>query len=106
MWWEDKQLRRLRDMLNNVVRWLDAVYRQGEKIMATQAEIAAELKAINTKLGKIGAETKSLLTKIEELTEVIANGPVSAELQEAVDALKAQADTVDELVEDLPPPVV
>ena len=69
--------------------------------MATQAELTAQVAAVNTQLAKIGTETTSLLIKIDELTEIIANGPpVSPELEAAVTALTAQAKVVDDLVPD------
>jgi len=73
-----------------------------EKIMATQQELAAQVTAANGKLTKIGAETGTLLAKIEELKQAIANAPtVTPELQAAVDALSAQAQIVDDLVPDV-----
>ena len=76
--------------------------------MATQAELTAQVNTLTAKVEKIGTETRSLLTKIDELTEVInTGGEVTPELQGAVDALSAQADVVDQLVPDAPeePPV-
>lgn len=71
--------------------------------MATQAEIVVQLNATSAKLDKIGTETQSLLTKIQELLAIIANLPdASPELVAAADALRIKADTVDALVEDLP----
>lgn len=72
--------------------------------MATQAELVAQVKSINDKLVKIGTETSTLLTKITDLTTIITNGPVTPELQAAVDALTTQAQVVDDLVPDAPVP--
>lgn len=83
---------------------LDRLISQQETIMADQAEIVVQIQEIQNKLTKIGTETTSLLTKIDELTAIIAAGPVSPELQQAVDNLKAQAQVVDDLVVDAPPP--
>lgn len=78
-------------------------------IMAkTQQELTQEVKDLTLKVNKVGTETRKLLTKIEELTDAIANGgPVAPELQAAVDDLKIQVNVVDELVPDAPaePPV-
>ena len=72
-----------------------------EKIMASQAELAVQIAAVTEKVAKIGTETRSLLTKIDELKAVIAAGAeVSPALQASVDALSAQASVVDGLVED------
>lgn len=74
-----------------------------EKIMATQAELAAQLRDLGTELGKIGGETTTLLQKISDLEAQIANlDNVTPELQAAFDAVKQQAQTVDDLVPDAP----
>lgn len=74
-----------------------------EKIMATQAELITQINNINQQLTKVGQETSTLLTKIDELKQVIAAGPVSPELQAAVDALAHQAQVIDDLVPDTVP---
>ena len=81
---------------------LDRLISQQETIMADQAEIVVQIQQIQNKLTKIGTETTSLLTKIAELTAIIAAGPVSPELQQAVNDLTAQAQVVDDLVADAP----
>ena len=76
-------------------------------IMASQAELAAQLKANTEQAAKIGAETQTLLDKIRDLLEQLANqSGVTPELQAAADALKAQLQVVDDLVPDAvtPPP--
>lgn len=73
------------------------------KIMASQAELAAQVTAATEKLTKIGVETSTLITKVSDLEAIIAaGGDVSPELQAAVDALVAQAKVVDDLVPDAP----
>lgn len=72
--------------------------------MATQAELVVQVKAATDKLTKIGTETSTLLQKITDLTTIITNGPVTPEMQAAVDALTAQAQVVDDLVPDAPTP--
>lgn len=102
------------------------------KIMATEAEIIAQLneaneqlKAANTKienttviLVKVGTETDALKARITALEEQIAKGNVSPELVAAFEALKATATaqsdaitslqsaatTVDDKVPDAPTP--
>ncbi len=74
-----------------------------EFIMATQAETAAAIDTVTAKLNKIGGETQSLLAKITELTDALANaGNTDPLVQTAVDSLTAQAGVVDDLVTDLP----
>ncbi len=86
-------------------RRLDRIEQTLNKIMATQAELAAQLNDLGAELGKIGAETQSLLDKIEELGKIIAaGGDVTPELQAAFDAVKAQAQAVDDKVPDAPAP--
>lgn len=76
------------------------------KIMATQQESAAQVTALTAEVTKIGTETRSLLTKIDDLLAVIATGSAqtSTELQAAIDALQAQVQVVDDLVPDAPTP--
>jgi chromosome segregation ATPase len=84
-------------------------------IMATQAEQAATLQGVLTTLQKVATEIDGLqansdllLQKITELEAVIAaGGEASAELTAAVEAVRAQAQVLDEDIPDLPPvPVV
>ena len=72
--------------------------------MATQAELVVELTAIKGTLDKIGTETADLLTKVDELTQQLANAPVSAEVMAIVDAIKVKAGNIDALVPDAAPP--
>ena len=90
-------------LLEKMHQTLCTIQTQGEKIMATQAELAAQLTAATEKLKKIGSETTTLLTKVKDLTDIIAGGtiPVTPELQAAADALTAQAGVVDDLVPDV-----
>lgn len=92
------------NMLHDVSQRIGTLTEGVIKIMATQVELTAQIQAATDKLTKIGSETKSLLKKIDDLMAVIANGPVSPELQAAADALSAQADVVDALVPDAPTP--
>lgn len=71
--------------------------------MATQAELTAQLQAASAKIEKVGGETRSLITKVQELTDVINNLPeVSPELKAAADNVTAQLEIVDGLVPDAP----
>lgn len=73
--------------------------------METQAELAADLQKVSDQVAKIGTETSTLLQKVADLEAALAaGGPVTAEVQAAVDALKAQVQVVDDLVPDAPQP--
>ena len=80
--------------------------------MATQAELAADLKAVLAKQQKTADEIKALqagqdvlTAKIVELQALVdAGGTVSQELIDAVAAVKAQAQVVDDLIPDVPTP--
>lgn len=87
---------------------LHSLHQKLTDIMATQKELTDQVNALTGRVVKIGSETRTLLTKVEELLAIIAaGGEVSAELQTAVDDLQAQVTVVDELVPDAPtePPV-
>jgi len=69
--------------------------------MATQAELAAQLNTVAAQVQKIGQESTKTLEKVQELEDALANqDDVSPELQAAFDGLKAQVQTVDDLVVD------
>ena len=91
-----------RPQLNRIESKINLLLEKADKIMATQAELATQLNTIKTQLVKVGTETTTLLTKIEELKQVVLNQPVTPELQAAVDAVAAQAKVVDDLVPDAP----
>ena len=79
--------------------------------MATQKELADSLNAVLAQQKKTAEEIKSvqasvdtLNAKIVQLEAIIAaGGEASQELTDAVAAVKAQAQVVDELIPDLPP---
>ena len=73
-------------------------------IMASQTDEAKRVTALTEQVTKIGTESRTLLTRIEELLAVIAaGGEATPELTAAVDALKAQVQVVDDLVPDAVP---
>jgi len=94
---------------------LDRIAQLETKLMATQAELAADLKLVSAQQKKTGDEIKALQAsmnvlkdKITDLEEVIANGGgATTELTDAVAEVKAQAQVVDDLIPDpvTPPPV-
>ncbi len=96
-------LRRQDDRIDGIHKLALRILEQESHIMATQADLVVQLTAIKDNLVKVGGETTTLLAKIDELQALIANAPVSPELQAAVDAVAAQAKVVDDLVADAPP---
>jgi seryl-tRNA synthetase len=95
-----------RGLLVEIFKELKLLNQQNVKIMANQQELAAQINEISGTITKIKGETQTTLDKVQELQDVINNqGGVSAELQAAVDNLKAQVQVVDELIPDAPPPV-
>lgn len=96
---------------------LDRLTQMENKIMATQAELSADLRAVRAKQEKTAQEIADLQTaqnvaiqKIVQLEEVIAAGVTpSQELVDAVAAVKSQAQIVDDLIPDVgvpPTPVI
>jgi len=74
-----------------------------EKLMATQAEMAASLDAIGEQVTKIGTESAATLARVSELEAALAAaGNTSPEVDAALEALKAQVKLVDDLVPDAP----
>jgi predicted nucleic acid-binding Zn-ribbon protein len=79
--------------------------KQVEQIMATQAELVAELESIALAVEKIGTETSATLEKVAELEAALAAaGNVGPEVVAALEAVKAQVAVVDSLVPDSPTP--
>jgi uncharacterized protein YoxC len=77
-----------------------------EAIMATQVETAAQITALTAQVSKIGGETRTLITRIEELTAALADaGNTAPEVETALAALAEQVGVVDLLVQDPDAPV-
>lgn len=102
-------------IFGEVFFWLKSIIiipQQLITIMATQAEIVAILQDVLAQQKKTSAEITSLQAgvdtlkaKITELEAVIAAGDqASQELVDAVAAVKAQAQVVDDQIPDLPAP--
>lgn len=78
--------------------------------MATQAELAQILREVRTQQEKTAQEiatlqgsVDTLKTKVEELEAIVAQqGEASEELTEAVNAVKEQAQIVDDQIPDAP----
>lgn len=65
------------------------------KIMSTQAEVAAQLTALSTQLDKALAEIQA---EIQKLTDAVAAaGASTPEVDAALDALKAKVQALDDL---------
>ena len=76
-----------------------------DAIMATQAELVAELEAVAAAVAKIGTETSATLDRVAELEAALAAaGTVGPEVVAALEAVKAQVAVVDGLVPDSPTP--
>lgn len=88
------------------------IERKIDQIMASQAEVAADLRTANAQLRKLIADTAgvqpavdALLAKIVELEAlVVAGAAVSQELIDAVAETKTLAQAVDDNVPELPTP--
>lgn len=81
------------------------------KIMASQAEVVAELNGLKAQAGKIRTEvldaTGELKATIKHLEDIIAagnTGEATAELVQVKDELKAEFQTLDDLHLDKVPP--
>ncbi len=78
------------------------LHKEIRNIMATQAELAADLQAVTDQVTKIGAETTATLQKVTELEAAIeAGGGTTPEVDAALAALKAQVKVVDDMVADV-----
>lgn len=76
-----------------------------KQILMNQAELAAQLALVQGQVAKIGTETAATLQKVADLEAALQNaGTVSPEVASALDALKVQAQAVDDLVPDAPAP--
>jgi hypothetical protein len=72
-------------------------------IMETQAELAADLRAVTARVAKIGTEVGATLAKVVELEALLAaGGPVTDEVLTALAELKVQAQATDDLIVDAP----
>lgn len=75
-----------------------------KEIRMNQTEMAAALNKLGDQLTKVGGETTQLLADIAALKTQIANADVTPDLQAAFDKVAAQAQKVDDMVPDAPPP--
>lgn len=77
-------------------------YNLKEINMSFQEQLVNDLGEVLVRLGKVEAESRTLLARIDELTDIIGQEPelISPELAAAVEALKAQVAVIDDLVPD------
>ncbi len=90
---------------NETLHLLRELKSQGVSIMATQKELADDLKAVKDQVAKIGEESSKTLQKVTDLEAALANaGNTTPEVDQAMAALKAQVQLVDDLTPDPLPP--
>jgi chromosome segregation ATPase len=83
---------------------LSAITRKLTSIMTTQAELAQNLSNVATQVAKIGDETRTLLSRVADLTAALeAAGWTTPEVDAALAALQDQVGVVDALVPDAAP---
>jgi cell division protein FtsB len=100
------------EILAKLDKVADSINSLKDYTMSSQAEAAATLAAVLEQQKKTAAEIASVQASVDTLnatiatlTDELANATtVSPELQAAVDAVKAQAQIVDDLIPDLPVP--
>jgi hypothetical protein len=86
-------------------RVLEILHRIERRQIMDQAQLLTDLNIANTGIRKIGAETRTLLDKVDALQQAIANGPaVTPEVEAAMNDLNSQIVIVDGLVPDAPAP--
>lgn len=80
---------------------LNTLHTKVDDMATSQSQAAADLRTVKTQLDKISTESGSLLQKISDLeAAAAAAGNVTPELQAAINALKTQAQVLDDLVPD------
>lgn len=79
---------------------LPAILSRLETLMTTVQELGPQIETLTAQVAKIGTETRSLITKVQDLTDALASTPVPAEVEAALLALGEQVAVVDALVPD------
>lgn len=96
--------------LTNDIRFiksnLDFINQKLNTILMNDQEAIAKLTEVSNKLTKVGGETTTLLANVKDLKKALADaqagdGTVTAALEEAINKVASQAQTVDELVPDI-----
>lgn len=91
---------------------LDRLAQMETKIMQTQTELANDLKAVLAQQQKTATEISAVQAGVDTLKQQVADlqavidsgGTISQELIDAVAAVKAQAQVIDDLIPDSPTP--
>ncbi len=92
------------EKLDEIEQMLIHLHKEIRIIMATQAELAADLAAVTDQVTKIGTETTATLQKVTDLEAALAaGGGTTPEVDAALAALKAQVKVVDDMVADVGP---
>ena len=89
--------------LKAVLEGLNLITKKIDKMGANTDQALADLQAIQTHLTKIGSETTTLLQKITDLENAAQNTDTPQSVLDAIAAVKAQAQAVDDEVPDAPP---
>lgn len=85
-------------------RWIADMAKTQAEIAQTLTQVVEQQKKTVTEIQTLQTETNTLKDKIVALEKVIADGPeVTPELEAAVEAVKAQAQVVDDAIPDAPP---
>ena len=82
-----------------ILRKLSTIHIQLTQIMATQAELAAELAA---KTAQIRKAIDEITTRLAALEQAVRNAPATPELTAAVAALSTAVQAADDIVPDAP----
>ncbi len=99
---DDNKLDLVLVQLARIEEFLLHLHKEVRIIMATQAELAADLQAVTDQVAKIGAETTATLQKVTDLEAALAaGGGTTPEVDAALAALKAQVKVVDDMVADV-----
>jgi ABC-type transporter Mla subunit MlaD len=91
-----------RNLLDRLPASRGQVARLGEKIMATQAEHAQQLRDLHAQNEKAAAEQAAALQRLQDALD--AAGGTTAEVDEAMAALRASIQREDDLNPDTPAP--
>jgi hypothetical protein len=88
---------------SEVTKKLDSIISKIGTMGENTNQALADLQAINTQLQKISTESATTLQKVTDLENAAANADTPASVLEAIAAVKAQVQIVDDLVPDAAP---
>lgn len=90
--------------LKSIRELLTLIHHQNSKIMSNTDTALADLQVISGTLTKVSTESTTLLQKITDLENAVTSDTPQAVL-DAIAAVKAQAQAIDDLVPDAAPTV-